>query len=52
MNTKPDSTCGELIIIVEDTGIGIKNEDIQRIFQPFEQAKGHKVAKFGGTLDW
>ncbi|TAN43918.1 MAG: PAS domain S-box protein [Nitrospirae bacterium] len=41
---------GELIeIIVEDTGIGIKPEDIERLFKPFQQLQSAYVKEFEGT---
>ncbi len=36
-------------ISVEDTGIGIKAEDLERIFAPFEQVKGGMLDKTPGT---
>ncbi|UCF94117.1 MAG: hypothetical protein JSW39_08160, partial [Desulfobacterales bacterium] len=36
-------------ITVEDTGIGLKPEDLQRIFDPFEQVDGSKSRKYQGT---
>jgi PAS domain S-box-containing protein len=39
----------DIKISIEDTGIGIPNEHIEKIFQPFEQADGQSTRKFGGT---
>ena len=36
-------------IYVTDTGIGLKKEDIKRIFNPFEQVDGSKSRRYGGT---
>ncbi|GAB4267199.1 MAG: hypothetical protein Kow0029_01550 [Candidatus Rifleibacteriota bacterium] len=38
----------DLIVSVEDTGIGISQADKERIFEPFLQKRG-QGAKFGGT---
>ncbi|MCP4349946.1 MAG: response regulator [Desulfobacterales bacterium] len=38
-----------LIILVEDTGTGIPEEERESIFEPFEQQKGQSHARFGGT---
>jgi CheY-like chemotaxis protein len=40
---------GQLTCTVEDTGIGIREEDIGRIFSPFDQASGEIGRRFGGT---
>jgi two-component system, sensor histidine kinase and response regulator len=39
----------QLRIAVEDTGIGVKDEDKQRLFRKFEQADGSITRRFGGT---
>ncbi len=36
-------------ILVQDTGIGIKASDLERIFAPFEQVESSKSRRFQGT---
>ena len=38
-----------LILSVEDSGIGIAEKDLQKIFESFEQQVGQSVEKYGGT---
>ncbi len=39
----------DFVISVSDTGIGIEEDQQERIFSPFEQHEGHDTRKFGGT---
>jgi signal transduction histidine kinase len=40
---------GDLVVSIEDTGIGIPAEQIQRVVQPFEQVADHLTRKHDGT---
>ncbi len=42
-------TDSEVMISVEDTGIGISAEDQARLFQPFQQLESHLTKRFKGT---
>lgn len=39
----------KLAFIVEDSGIGISDEQAKHLFEPFSQADGTMVRRFGGT---
>ncbi|MDA8099192.1 MAG: ATP-binding protein [Nitrospiraceae bacterium] len=40
---------GSILTTVEDTGIGIKNEDLRRIFTPFTQVESGLTRRYEGT---
>ncbi|WP_298621962.1 ATP-binding protein [uncultured Zoogloea sp.] len=39
----------ELVLRISDTGIGMRQADIDKVFAPFEQADNSTTRKFGGT---
>ena len=43
------SDTNQLFFVVEDTGIGMTEQEMTRIFRPFEQADSSTTRRFGGT---
>ncbi|MCP4135062.1 MAG: response regulator [bacterium] len=39
----------EIIISVRDTGIGVRADELETIFDPFQQQKGQRTVQYGGT---
>jgi signal transduction histidine kinase len=50
-NGRPSGLAGDkdLVVWVKDTGIGIKPQDLERLFAPFEQVESSLSRKFQGT---
>jgi signal transduction histidine kinase len=44
-----NSTTNYLKISVEDSGVGLKNKDLEKIFEPFEQVKSSASGQIQGT---
>ncbi|HEX5010303.1 MAG TPA: response regulator [Planctomycetota bacterium] len=47
--TKPDGPSPALDFVVQDSGIGLTPAQVERLFQPFEQADTSTTRRFGGT---
>ncbi|TLS76233.1 response regulator [Mariprofundus erugo] len=45
----PEGSVKELLVDVKDTGIGISAEDMEKIFEPFVQARGGLARAYEGT---
>lgn len=45
----PDNDSVNLTFRIEDTGIGIKSEDLAKLFKPFSQADASTTRKYGGS---
>ncbi|KZX01428.1 chemotaxis protein CheY [Pseudoalteromonas luteoviolacea] len=40
---------GQFVFVVKDTGIGMSESEMERVFKPFEQADTTTTRRFGGT---
>jgi signal transduction histidine kinase/ActR/RegA family two-component response regulator len=49
LHARYDPATGEVIIQVEDSGIGIPPQELARVFEAFHQAEGTYQRRFGGT---
>ncbi|MDM8526127.1 response regulator [Desulfococcaceae bacterium HSG8] len=49
LRNQDDDTDVKLYFSVEDTGIGIEKDKLEKIFTPFAQADGSIASRFGGT---
>lgn len=44
-----ETAAGRFRVRIEDTGIGMSGEELERLFKPFQQVDGSITRRFGGT---
>lgn len=49
INENPNNHSIDVVVYVEDTGIGVPKEEFKNIFQTFQQKEGQEHKKYGGT---
>lgn len=49
MRVNPDDTYEQVVFEIEDTGVGMSSEQLNKIFEAFTQADSSTTREFGGT---